>query len=50
MKNFILAAENFPRPMLIAEIALIILIIGVIAIRCFIIKKKPAYLKKLPKV
>ena len=50
MKNFILAVENFPRPMLIAEIALIILIIGVIAIRCFIIKKKPAYLKKLPKV
>ena len=50
MKNFILVVENFPRPMLIAEIALIILIIGVIAIQCFIIKKKPAYLNKLPKV
>lgn len=50
MKNLILAVENFPRPMLIAETVLIALIIGVVAIRCFIIKSKPAYLKRLPKV
>ena len=49
MKNLILAVENFPKPMLIAETVLIALIIGVIAIRC-IIKSKPAYLKRLPKV
>lgn len=50
MKNFILVVENVPKPMLIAEVVLIVLIIGVVAIRCFIIRSKPAYLKKLPKV
>ena len=49
MKNFILAVENVPKPMLIAEAVLIVLIIGVVAIRFFIIRSKPAYLKKLPK-
>lgn len=49
MKNFILAVENVPKPMLIAEAVLIVLIIGVFAIRFFIIRSKPAYLKKLPK-
>lgn len=43
MKNFILVVENVPKPMLIAEIVLIVLIIGVVAIRCFIIRSKPAY-------
>ena len=33
----------------IAEAVLIVLIIGVVAIRFFIIRSKPAYLKKLPK-
>lgn len=45
MKNFILAVENVPKPMLIAEAVLIVLIIGVVAIRFFIIRSKPAYLK-----
>lgn len=45
MKNFILAVENVPKPMLIAEAVLIVLIIGVFAIRFFIIRSKPAYLK-----
>lgn len=49
MKNFILAVENVPKPMLIAEAVLIVLIIGVVAIRFFIIRSKPAYLKKLPR-
>ena len=49
MKDFILAVENVPKPMLIAEAVLIVLIIGVVAIRFFIIRSKPAYLKKLPK-
>ena len=49
MKNFILAVENVPKPMLIAEAVLIVLIISVVAIRFFIIRSKPAYLKKLPK-
>ena len=35
--------------MLIAEAVLIVLIIGVVAIRFFIIRSKLAYLKKLPK-
>ena len=33
MKDFILAVENVPKPMLIAEAVLIVLIIGVVAIR-----------------
>lgn len=45
MKDFILAVENVPKPMLIAEAVLIVLIIGVVAIRFFIIRSKPAYLK-----
>ena len=49
MKDFILAVENVPKPMLIAEAVLIVLIRGVVAIRFFIIRSKPAYLKKLPK-
>ena len=49
MKDFILAVENVPKPMLIAEAVLIVLIISVVAIRFFIIRSKPAYLKKLPK-
>ena len=49
MKNFILAVKNVPKPMLIAEAVLIVLIIGVVAIRFFIIRSKPAYLKKLPR-
>ena len=49
MKNFILAVENVPKPMLIAEAVLIVLIIGVVAIRFFIIRSKPAYLKKFPR-
>lgn len=36
MKDFILAVENVPKPMLIAEAVLIVLIIGVVAIRFFI--------------
>ena len=49
MKDFILAVENVPKPMLIAEAVLIVLIIGVVAIWFFIIRSKPAYLKKLPR-
>lgn len=45
MKNFILAVENVPKPMLIAEAVLIVLIIGVVAIRFFIIRSK----QKLPR-
>ena len=49
MKNFILAVENVPKPMLIGEAVLIVLMICVGVIRFFIIRSKPAYLKKLPR-
>ena len=38
MKNFILAVENVPKPMLIAEAVLIVLKIEVVAIRYYIIR------------
>ena len=47
MKDFILAVENVPKPMLIAEAVLIVLIIGVVAIRFFIIRSKAGIFKKI---
>ena len=47
MKNFILAVENVPKPMLIAEAVLIVLIIGVVAIRFFYHQVKAGIFKKI---
>ena len=50
MKDFILAVENVPKPMLIAEAVLIVLINRRgLRFGFFIIRSKPAYLKKLPR-